>query len=96
MNKITLNEIITKKLNTTNDTPDELVNDAYAAMIMDSGKGILEDMIVAYIKARTAIQANENCGYTVAELEIDTSCLKKDLKMTDQEIADYYMEHLDK
>lgn len=95
MNKITLDDIIMKKLNNTNDTPDELVNDAYAAMLT-AEHGSFEDKAIAYIKAKTAIRANENCGFTVAELEIDTACLKKDMSVGDQEIADFYMEHLDK
>ena len=97
MEKITLQDIITKKINTLASAPDDLIADAYYAVIDALKTDKQEDYVKAYIIAETAVKANEACGVKVPNLELEAVRMKRECGMaTDQEIADYYMEHLDK
>ena len=98
MQPITLQDIINKKLNTCGISPDELITDAYAAEA-ETEKDLFDTkkLVEAYIAGKVAIEANKACGITVPNLELSILSLKKALHFdSDQEIADYYMEHLDK
>ena len=98
MNKITLQDIINKKLNTCGLPPDDMIAEAYCAITNADMSPLSRDKTVtAYITARTAIEANKACGISVPNIEIDMLRMKKECCLdSDQEIADYYMEHLDK
>ena len=97
MNKITLQDIITKKLNTLASAPDDLIADAYCEAVKATKTDSTESYVKAYIAAETAIKANEACGIKVPNIELEALRMKKACGMaTDQEIVNYYMEHLDK
>lgn len=98
MNKITLQEIINKKLNTCTLSPDELITDAYLATTKcANGEFDTKDMVSAYLAAEVAVQANKACGISVPNIELAAAGIKKTLGFdTDQDIADFYMEQLDK
>lgn len=97
MNKITLQDIVTKKLNNLAVTPEDLIADAYYSAIEAETTRDKKDYVIAYISAQTAVEANKACGVKVPNLELEAVRMKRECGMaTDQEIADYYMEHLDK
>ena len=97
MDKITLQDIINKKLNTCGLPPDDMIAEAYYAITNADMSPLSMDKIVsAYITARAAIEANKVCGISVPNIEVDMLRMKKECGLgSDQEIADYYMEHLD-
>lgn len=95
MNKITLQDIIDKKLNACTPSPDELLGDAYleiaTANFLDK-----ESCVKAYIAAQVAIQASKACGITAPSVEISAKKLKAEADLgDDQNIADFYMANLD-
>lgn len=97
MQPITLQDIVTKKLNTCVTSPDELIADAYYDAIDAETSTKQEDYVKAYISGRVAVEANKACGIKVPNLELEVLRIKKSCGMaTDQDIADFYMEHLDK
>lgn len=97
MDKITLQDIITKKLNTCSVSPDELITDAYLAQA-ETEKDLFDisKLVEAYIAGKVAIEANKACGISIPNLEMSVLSLRKNLHLDDQEIADFYMELLDK
>lgn len=98
MDKITLQDIIKKKLNICTVSPDELITDAYLAET-ETEKDLFDTkkLVSAYIAIQVALEANKACGITIPNLELSGLSLKRALGFeSDQEIADFYMEHLDK
>lgn len=95
MNKITLQDIINKKLNMFMPSLDELLGNAYlelaTANLLDK-----ESCVKAYIAAQVAIQASKACGITAPSVETNAEKLKAEANLgDDQNIADFYMENLD-
>lgn len=95
MNKITLQDIINKKLNMFMSSPDELLGNAYleiaTANLLDK-----ESCVKAYIAAQVAIQASKACGIMAPSVETNAAKLKTEANLgDDQNIADFYMENLD-
>lgn len=95
MNKITLQDIIDKKLNVCTPSPDELLGEAYleiaTANLLDK-----ESCVKAYIAAQVAIQASKACGITAPSVETNAKKLKAEADLgDDQNIADFYMANLD-
>lgn len=95
MNQITLQDIINKKLNMCTPSPDELLGNAYleiaTANLLDK-----ESCVKAYIAAQVAIQASKACGITAPSVEVNADKLKVEANLgDDQNIADFYMKHLD-
>ena len=95
MNKITLQDIINKKLNMFMPSLDELLGNAYLEIatvnLLDK-----ESCVKAYIAAQVAIQASKACDITTPNLETNAKKLKAEANLgDDQNIADFYMENLD-
>jgi len=92
MQQITLQDIITKKLNMLSDEPDSLICDAYYQAQEADNR---EARVRAYIATEVAIRASKAIGTQVPNLEEEAIRIKRELSMTEQEMADYYLEHLD-
>ena len=93
MNKITLQDIITKKMNTLVYAPDDLICDAHYQMQEAQDT---DSRIKAYITAQVAMQVNKKLGAQIPHLEYEAAQIKKELDMNDGQIASYYIERLDK
>lgn len=93
MNKITVQDIVTKRLNTTLTSPDDLICDAYYKMAEAEHSMKLTDKVEAYISALVALEANNQCGIKVPNLErLATDCLDR-IDMTTEDIADFYLKN---
>lgn len=96
MKGITLQDIINKKINTCTMSPDELITEAYLAQA-ETEKDLFntKNLVIAYIAAQVAIEANKICGISIPNLEMSALSLRNALPADDQEIADFYIEYLD-
>lgn len=93
MQEITLNDIVTKFLNTTIASPDDLIVDAYY-LIHEAEDEV--DCAYAYIQAQTAIKANKECDTEVPTLERCAEDLLQKFKMSEEDVVKIFLENEEK
>lgn len=93
MQDITLQDIVTKFLNFTLASPDDLICDAYY-LIHEADDEV--DCAYAYLCAKEAIEANRKCGTKVPTLEHSAEQMLKKFKMSEADVVKIFLENEEK